>query len=350
MGLDEDMKQVLGLQDTDSDESLDSSSDSESDNHSAVDFDSEEIDGEDAALTGHLDRKRKRPTRSLDSASDSDGIHEESEYSDLEEELDDDDDDKTGPPMSVMAATTDPIYDIPNSPQTLDLRACIICPGKVIKNQKMAKVHLESSVSTLDFLSYCSLGLFSALTCDFWKAHRRRLQRYAAEVSKRTSSREGLNTDDPRDILRDMSGTANYGAQVRPVALTDGVILFLNVCGSQVGTSKRSQRRTQWKDKQAERRRSKKEKRKKVVMDKSKEMEHQKGDAGRAIEKRVKKAKNDGSKNGVSSVSAMVETSPKPQPADGRRKKALASGPAESNLSDNQRTRLKKKRQKRGPP
>ena len=145
MGLDEEMKQVLGLQDTDSDESSDSS-DSDSDGHPNVDSDSEEeIADEDADPTGHLYRKRKRATQSLASLADSDGLHKESEFSDVEDEVDGNED---GPPMSVMAATTDPIYDLPNTPQALDLRACIICPGKVIKNPKMAEAHLKSSVST----------------------------------------------------------------------------------------------------------------------------------------------------------------------------------------------------------
>lgn len=201
LGLDEEMKQILGLQDTDSDESLDSGSDSKSDADSDDGSGSDEdIDGD---LTGYLVHERKRLGHSLDS---------ESDHSDAVNRSDIESDDEGNPPMSVMAATTEPIYDIPGAPATQDLRACIVCPGKVIKNLMMAKTHLESNVSCMGFLSY---KLVSMLDNDLPKAHRRRLQRYTAEVSKRASSAEGLNTNDPRDILRDMSGTAN-GAQVCP--------------------------------------------------------------------------------------------------------------------------------------
>ncbi|KAF8529877.1 hypothetical protein JB92DRAFT_2860159 [Gautieria morchelliformis] len=188
LGLDEETKQVLGLQDTDSDESLDSNSDSES--HSEESDPGSESHGEE--------------------------LDPESELSDVD-----------GPPMSVMAAATDPLYDLPSATSlTTDLRACVICPGKLIKNTQMAQTHLKS------------------------KAHLRRLQRYTAEVSKRASSGKGLGTDDPRDILGNMSGSVDYGAPV--------------------GTSKRSQRRTQRKDRKAKRRKILHEKKRQVPTDTSK--------------------------------------------------------------------------------
>jgi hypothetical protein len=154
LGLDEETKQILGLQDTDSDESLNSDSDSESDDHSDIDSGTdEEIDGEDADLTGNLLHERKHPGHRLGALSDSAGTygesHSESEQSDAMSEGDAEADDEDGPPMSVMAATTDPIYDIPGAPATQDLRACIVCPGKIIKNSMMAKTHLESNVCNL---------------------------------------------------------------------------------------------------------------------------------------------------------------------------------------------------------
>lgn len=135
------MKQVLGLQDTDSDESFDSSSDSESDDHSDVEPDTgEEVDGE----SPNFANKGKH----LDSIFEFDGIREESNYSDVEAEADgDEDEDEDTPPMSVMAATTNPIYDLPNSPPTQDLRTCILCPGKVLKNSEITRMHLASNVS-----------------------------------------------------------------------------------------------------------------------------------------------------------------------------------------------------------
>lgn len=147
------MKQVLGLQDTDSDESSDSSSDPESDINSGLhSFSGEDsIGGEDSV--GHEQAlKRKRSAHALHSKSDFDGIPGEDRLSDLagfnadtndsEDGLDDD-----GPPMGVMSATTNPIYDVPGTSSTQNFRACIVCPGKLLKHTKMVEVHLESAVS-----------------------------------------------------------------------------------------------------------------------------------------------------------------------------------------------------------
>ncbi|KAF8573534.1 hypothetical protein K439DRAFT_1665770 [Ramaria rubella] len=114
------------------------------------------------------------------------------------------------PPMGVMAALKDSIYDAPEATQTQDYRACVLCPGKLLKNTHLVKLHLESN------------------------AHRRRLQRYTDIVSKLSSEPGGLTTDDPRDILREIPPALNSEA------------------ANQVGDSKRSQRRDQWKAKQAE--------------------------------------------------------------------------------------------------
>lgn len=147
------MKQVLGLQDTDSDESLDSGSDSESDDSADIGSDTDEdIDAGGADLTGNLVRKRKHSARNSDSSSDSNYDHEDLDsvpgQSGTRRERDVDLNEEEVPPMSVMAATTDPIYDIPSALPTQNIQACIICPGKVIKTPKDAREHLESKVSS----------------------------------------------------------------------------------------------------------------------------------------------------------------------------------------------------------
>jgi hypothetical protein len=157
------MKQVLGLQDTDSDESLDSSSDSDSGNDSDLgSISGEESDDEE---TDHIrpapntSLKRKRSAAGLHAQSDSDGSPGEGELSGLEgpdtDSSEDDMDDDDGPPMDVMSATTNPIYDVPGAPSTQDIRACVVCPGKLLKNTKMAKVHVESTVSIQRLADRC---------------------------------------------------------------------------------------------------------------------------------------------------------------------------------------------------
>ena len=64
------------------------------------------------------------------------------------EEGDDDDDDNFDdePPMFVDTVAENSIYSAP-TPARPDAKACIICPGKALKNEHMVEVHLRSGVS-----------------------------------------------------------------------------------------------------------------------------------------------------------------------------------------------------------
>lgn len=104
LGLDEDMKDVLGMHDTDSDESESSSDDDDSDAGSERD----EEDEDDAS-------------NSLDGLED--GLEGE-------------------PPMSIADALEDPIYVVSLDPEVF---SCIICPEKDLKNLAMVKVHKTST-------------------------------------------------------------------------------------------------------------------------------------------------------------------------------------------------------------
>lgn len=112
LGLDEGMKEVLGMQDTDSDES-DSDSDSDSDSEKGFDAGTEAGDEED------------------------DGSEEEGEGGEGKE--------MGGSELSVEDALEDPVYLKSLDP---DIKACIVCPGKVLKHPKMIDVHKASSVCT----------------------------------------------------------------------------------------------------------------------------------------------------------------------------------------------------------
>ncbi|KAG9119053.1 hypothetical protein FRC07_006119 [Ceratobasidium sp. 392] len=103
------MKEVLGMHDTDSDESdSGSSSDSSQDNEDTP--------------------------RSFGTV--------EKAVSDSEDSGSDHDDDGTEPPMTIAQALSDPLYSIRTSS---DAKACIVCPGKELKHGQMVSVHAAST-------------------------------------------------------------------------------------------------------------------------------------------------------------------------------------------------------------
>lgn len=103
LGLDENMKEILGMHDTDSDES-----DSDSDQTSAAGV--EEEPEEDISDTG--------------------GFGERLEDEDEEEHL-----------ITVQEALRDPVYLVSLQP---DVKACIVCPRKLLKGPKMVELHRTS--------------------------------------------------------------------------------------------------------------------------------------------------------------------------------------------------------------
>lgn len=110
LGIDEDMKGFMGFNDTDSDESA-SDSDSGSDEHSDVQSGEEDL--------------------------------EEAGYEDGDEMEEDDASDDEETPILLSEALRDPIYIVSLDP---DVRACILCKGKVIKGTQMSTVHKASTV------------------------------------------------------------------------------------------------------------------------------------------------------------------------------------------------------------
>jgi len=104
LGLDEDMKEILGIHDTDSDES-----DSDSDQSSA----------------GYVENVQE-------DLSDTGGFGEgpERDHDEDEEHI-----------ITVQEALRDPIYLVSLQPQ---VKACIVCPGKLLKGVKMVELHRTS--------------------------------------------------------------------------------------------------------------------------------------------------------------------------------------------------------------
>ncbi|KAJ7455214.1 hypothetical protein B0H11DRAFT_2287596 [Mycena galericulata] len=107
LGLDAEMKDVLGINDTDSEES---ESDSESDGE----------DAEGGGTEGEADEEEEEE-ESDDSSEDSDAAEE--------------------PPISVEEALRDPVYIVSLQP---DVKACIVCPGKLLKSTEVLNTHRAS--------------------------------------------------------------------------------------------------------------------------------------------------------------------------------------------------------------
>lgn len=122
LGIDDEMKDVLGIQDSDSDSDSDLDDSSDEDSESSG---SEESAEEEAGHDGKDDDNGE------------DGSESEAEDATAKDvpEI---------PPITVAEALENPIY-----PTTDDGNACIICPQKVLKNKKMVDVHRASNVSQI---------------------------------------------------------------------------------------------------------------------------------------------------------------------------------------------------------
>ncbi|KAL5486132.1 hypothetical protein ACEPAI_7176 [Sanghuangporus weigelae] len=134
LGLDDDTRQMFGLQDTDSDESS-SQSNSESD---------DELD------RGEAEADIRTEWLAAEGSSSEDENDSDEEGLDLES-IDDD------PPISLAEAVKNPIYHI-SSEKLNDERACITCPKKLLKNEKMVELHLSSAAHVRRFKKFCELA------------------------------------------------------------------------------------------------------------------------------------------------------------------------------------------------
>lgn len=115
LGLDEDMKQVLGMNDTDSEESASDTDDSES--NGAEGSGQEEVYDSDAE----------------------ERVHEQDEGDESEDET-------SLPVITVQEALRDPVYIISLEP---NVKGCILCPRKILKGAKMVELHRTSNACTL---------------------------------------------------------------------------------------------------------------------------------------------------------------------------------------------------------
>lgn len=123
LGIDEDMKEILGMHDTDSEESASEESDS----------DDEEDDDDD-----------ERENIAEEDAESSEGGRSVNEDEDGDEG--DDDEDAEDPNVTVRQALLDSVYVVSILPE---VKACVVCPGKLLKGAKMVQLHRVSNACTL---------------------------------------------------------------------------------------------------------------------------------------------------------------------------------------------------------
>ncbi|KAG9104798.1 hypothetical protein FRC06_009268 [Ceratobasidium sp. 370] len=150
-GLDDETKQVLGMHDTDSDESDSGSSSGHDSSRDLSDSDNADT----PVIREYSAGKRRREVS-------------DDEDSGPEDEGEDDTDD-TAPPMSVSEALSNPLYPVRTGS---DAKVCILCPGKELKHSQMVSVHVASST------------------------HLRRMKRFAT-----LAARVGDDNEDPRLLV-----------------------------------------------------------------------------------------------------------------------------------------------------
>ena len=119
LGLDEDMKEILGIQETDSEESA-----SDSDDHS---------DGDSSDGGGGIEEN---------GVGEDDGGGGDEEDESADEDNGEEEEEEEDPSVTVSQALKDPVYVVSVLPE---VKACIICPGKLLKGAKMVQTHRESN-------------------------------------------------------------------------------------------------------------------------------------------------------------------------------------------------------------
>ncbi|KDR78823.1 hypothetical protein GALMADRAFT_1272141 [Galerina marginata CBS 339.88] len=149
LGLDDDMKEVLGIHDTDSEESA-----SESDSDGSSGDEGEELE----MGKGH----------EIDGEEDAENTDE------LGDEAEDEDED---PNIRVSQALNDPIYVVSVLPE---VKACIVCPGKLLKGVKMEQLHRISNAHERRFEQLKTLSVGCEPNESAWEV----LKLHAEEMPK----------------------------------------------------------------------------------------------------------------------------------------------------------------------
>ncbi|KZP00501.1 hypothetical protein CALVIDRAFT_533510 [Calocera viscosa TUFC12733] len=153
LGITEEEKEILGLNDTDSDESDSEESDDQGDDSEAS------VDGEDNSAELEI---------SLRDAQESDHEDEEDEIESLGDLI---------PPMPIDQALKSPLYDFL---ATAKGQGCVICPGKILASENAANLHINAL------------------------SHKRRLKRFQIYIAEARKKGEAMDTVDASVIVQKM--------------------------------------------------------------------------------------------------------------------------------------------------
>lgn len=150
LGLDSEMKAILGVHDTDSDESQ-SSDGSEGEDSALQGTEEEDNDAAELGESYTSEEDEDELANDMTLSSPSRALLEVGEE-DMEEDEDDEEDDLVGeePPLTVSEALSDPFYAVT---QPTDAWACIVCPGKLLKTMVFRDTHSSSEVRCIRSLS-----------------------------------------------------------------------------------------------------------------------------------------------------------------------------------------------------
>lgn len=124
LGLDEDMKDVLGLNDTDSDES------------------DSDIDSDDGSAEGNFLGIEDEEDEDIELENGEEGSDASASEGELEKEEDGDE----RALITVSEALHNPVFIVSLDP---DIKECIVCPGKLLKGTTMVDKHKSSNACTL---------------------------------------------------------------------------------------------------------------------------------------------------------------------------------------------------------
>jgi len=75
-----------------------------------------------------------------------------------EDEGDDSQDEDEDPDVTVSAALEDPIYVVSVLPE---VKACIVCPGKLLKGSNMVQAHRKSNACMISLIQPGSLSFLT---------------------------------------------------------------------------------------------------------------------------------------------------------------------------------------------
>ncbi|WVW81215.1 hypothetical protein I302_103206 [Kwoniella bestiolae CBS 10118] len=185
------IKEAMREMGEDVDSASGSGSESEGWSESESDSDDDEEDEEEEEDDEDVEEDEEDGDLEVDMEGLESGSGSGSDGEDEEEEENDDDASSSSSvfPISLESALTQPIYPSPHNPHE---QLCVLCPDKLLKNQQMINVHLDS------------------------KLHKRSLKRYSLRLTTNPPDAGA----DPREVVDEILAEMDSGEQVDSTKIT----------------------------------------------------------------------------------------------------------------------------------